>query len=97
MCGESKYSDMVWKDTYLSRWGFTLTLSESKPDEAIQRTAPRDQKQAWRHGNGDVLHRNPAALKSPQSSVASIVQKGKKSGTPKTLPRAVRLTKLSNQ
>lgn len=43
-----------------------LTLSESKPEEEIQRTAPpRDQKQDRRHGNGDVLRRNSAALKIP--------------------------------
>lgn len=70
-----------------------LTLSESKPEEEL---SPRDQKQGWRHGNGDVLHRNPAALKPPQRSVTSIVQKRKKSGTPKTLPRAARLSKPNN-
>lgn len=32
----------------------------------IQRTGPSDQKQDWRHGNGDVLHRNSAAKDSPE-------------------------------
>ena len=37
-----------------------------------------------------------AALKVPKNTVASIILKGKKFGTTKTLPRAGRLAKLRN-
>jgi transposase len=38
-----------------------------------------------------------AALKVPKNTVASVILKWKKFGTTKTLPRAGRPTKLSNQ
>ena len=50
-----------------------------------------------RHRSGEGYQNISAALKVPKNTVASIILKWKKFGTTKTLPRAVRLAKLSNQ
>jgi hypothetical protein len=50
-----------------------------------------------RHRSGEGYQNISAALKVPKNTVASIILKLKKFGTTKTLPRAGRLAKLSNQ
>ena len=50
-----------------------------------------------RHRSGEGYKKNSAALKVPKSTVASIILKWKKFGTTRTLPRAGRPAKLSNQ
>uniref|UniRef100_A0AAZ3S3J9 Sleeping Beauty transposase HTH domain-containing protein n=1 Tax=Oncorhynchus tshawytscha TaxID=74940 RepID=A0AAZ3S3J9_ONCTS len=50
-----------------------------------------------RHRSGEEYQNNSAALKVPKNTVASIIIKCKKFGTTKTLLRAGRLAKLSNQ
>jgi hypothetical protein len=49
-----------------------------------------------RNRSGEGYRRNSAALKVPKDTVASIL-KWKKFGTTKTLPKAVRLAKMSNR
>ena len=50
-----------------------------------------------RHRSGEGYQNISAALKVPKKTVASIILKWKKFGTPKTLPRADRPAKLSNR
>ena len=50
-----------------------------------------------RHRSGEGYQNISAALKVPKNTVASIILKWKKFGTTKTLPRAGRPAKLSNQ
>jgi hypothetical protein len=50
-----------------------------------------------RHRSGKGYQKRSAASKVPKNTVASIMIKWKKFGTTKTLPRAGRLSKLSNQ
>ena len=51
----------------------------------------------WTHRSGEGYHEMYAALTVPKNTVASIILKLKKFGTSKTLPRAGRPDKLSNQ
>ena len=50
-----------------------------------------------RHRSGEGYQKVSAALKVPKKTVFFIILKWKKSGTTKTLPRAGRPAKLSNQ
>ena len=50
-----------------------------------------------RHRSGEGCRNISAALKVPKSTAASIILKWKKFGTTRTLPRAGRPAKLSNQ
>jgi hypothetical protein len=50
-----------------------------------------------RHRSGEGYQRMSAELKVPQNTVAFIILKWRKFGTTKTLPRAGRSVKLSNQ
>jgi hypothetical protein len=71
-------------------------MSEQKPSHEVEGIVHRAQRhdcveaQIW----GRVL---PAALKVPKNTVASILLKWKKFGSTKTLSRASRPAKLSNQ
>jgi transposase len=50
-----------------------------------------------RHRSGDGYQNIYAALKVPKNTIASIILKWKKFGSTQTLPRAGRLSKLSNR
>uniref|UniRef100_A0AAZ3PXC3 Transposase n=1 Tax=Oncorhynchus tshawytscha TaxID=74940 RepID=A0AAZ3PXC3_ONCTS len=51
---------------------------------------------SW-HRSGEGYQKMSAALNVSKNTVASIILNWKKSGTTKTLPRAVRLARLSNR
>jgi hypothetical protein len=50
-----------------------------------------------RHRSGEGYQNISTALKIPKNTLAPIILKWKKFGTPKTFPRAGRLAKLSNR
>lgn len=81
-----------WPSHGFLRTEYDSALNKRSKETAPQRSETRLEAGKWGHSTQKFRR----TKKIPQSSVASIVQKRKKTGTPRTPPRAVRLTKLSN-
>ena len=71
-------------------------MSEQKPSLEVKGIVRRDRIVSM-HRSGEGYQNISAVLKVPKSTVASIILKWKMFGTTKTLPRAGRPGKLSNQ
>ena len=91
---------MIWKGTHLSIEGPTVDTACQSKNQAMRSkelSVELRDKIVSRHRSGYGYQKMCASLKVPKNTVASIILTWKKFGTTKTLPRAGRPAKLSNQ
>ena len=91
---------MIWKDTHLSMYGPTVDSacqSKNQATRSKELSIERRDRIVSSHRSGEGYQKMCAALKFSKNTVASIILKWKKFRTTKTLPRAGRSAKLSNQ